>query len=138
MIRISTDPSDVDLDFVHAFLTTSYWSPGISRDDVARGISHSLPFVLLKGNVQIGFARVVTDTVRFSWLCDVFVAEAHQGQGLAKMLLRAVFDDPRFARVQRWMLGTRDAHTLYEQFGFSDMHDPKRFMIKHCFSAKCV
>jgi GNAT superfamily N-acetyltransferase len=129
-IAVSTDPADVDLDVTHGYLTRSYWSPGISREDVAEAIRHSYPFTLLDGRAQIGFARVVTDRIRFAWLCDVFVLETHQGRSLGKTLVEGVLNDPRFARLRRWMLGTRDAHGLYRQYGFSELPEPARFMIK--------
>jgi GNAT superfamily N-acetyltransferase len=131
MIRISTDPADVDLDVTHGYLTRSYWSPGISRDDVAAAITQSLPFTMLEDGAQIGFARAITDRIRFAWLCDVFVLETHQGRGLGKQLVGAVLNDPRFARLQRWMLGTKDAHELYRQYGFVEPPDPGRYMVKN-------
>ena len=54
---ISTDPSRLDVDAIHAFLTRSYWAEGIPRDIVARSLRHALCFGLYDGDKQIGLAR---------------------------------------------------------------------------------
>jgi GNAT superfamily N-acetyltransferase len=128
---VSTDPSRIDLDRVRAFLTRSYWAEGIPRETVARSIEHSIPFGLYDGREQIGFARVVTDRATFAWLADVYVEEGHRGKGLGKLLMCAVMAHPELQSLRRWMLGTRDAHGLYRQFGFSELARPERWMDKH-------
>lgn len=116
--RITTDPRRVDLDTVWGFLRTSYWSPGIERDVVARALANSLLFSLLdRDGRQAGFARAVTDRARFAWLADVFVLEPHRGRGLGVWLVQSVLEHPDLAGL-RIVLGTADAHGLYERFGF--------------------
>lgn len=116
--RISTDPAELDREAIWGFLTTSYWSPGIARETVERSIDNSLPFAVLADDGALaGFARVVTDTTRFGWIADVFVLPEHRGRGLGVWLVEAIVADPRLANL-RLMLATRDAHTLYERFGF--------------------
>ena len=100
------------------FLRTAYWSPGIERDVVNRGIDNSLVFGLFAPEgQQAGFARVVTDWARFAWLADVFVLEPHRGKGLGVWLVETVVNDPQLASL-RIVLATADAHGLYERFGF--------------------
>jgi GNAT superfamily N-acetyltransferase len=125
---VSTDPSRLDIRRIHAFLTTSYWSPGVSLDRVARAIGHSLPFGLYAGDEQVGFARVVTDTATLAYIADVYVEGAHRGCGLGKLLMRAVMAHPALQDIRRWSLGTRDAHGLYRQFGFGPVRSPERWM----------
>ena len=117
---ISTDPSRLDLDVIHGFLVRSYWAEGRARERVARSIAHSLPFGLYHRDAQVGFARVVSDRVVIAFLADVFVLEAHRGRALGKWLVETVLAHPELQTVRRWMLGTRDAHGLYRQFGFAD------------------
>lgn len=117
---ISTDPARLDLDVVHGFLSRSYWAEGRSRERVAQAIAGSLPFGLYHPTGQAGFARVVTDYVVIAYLADVFVLEPHRGKGLGKWLVEVVSGTPELGRIRRWILGTRDAHGLYRQFGFSD------------------
>lgn len=127
---VSTDPSLLDIDRIHAFLTASYWAEGVPPDVVARSIKYSMPFGLYDGRAQIGFARVITDFATYAYLADVYVEEEYQGQGLGKLLMRAVMDHPDLQGMRRWLLGTRDAHGLYRQFGFTELRRPERWMEK--------
>ena len=115
---ISTDPARLDRELIWRFLQTAYWSPGIERDVVDRGIDHSSVFGLFAPDgAQAGFARLVTDWARFAWLADVFVLEAHRGRGLGVWLVDTIVNQPD-VRGLRVMLATADAHGLYERFGF--------------------
>jgi GNAT superfamily N-acetyltransferase len=122
--EISTDPARLDIDAIHAFLTQSYWSPGIQRSTVARAISHSLCFGAFCAGQQVGFARVVTDRTTFAYLCDVYVLEAHRGRGLARQLIDRVVHHPDLQGLRRMMLATRDAHGLYARYGFEPLAAP--------------
>lgn len=124
---ISTDSDRLDREAIWRFLRTSYWSPGIARETVERGIANSMPFGLFApGGEQAGFARVVSDRTRFAWLADVFVLEPHRGQGLGVWLVATVLSHPELAGL-RFLLGTADAHGLYERFGFVPV-DSERMM----------
>ena len=126
---ISTDPSKLDLDTVHAFLSReSYWAEGISRERLDTAIEHSLPFGLYHNGVQIGFARAISDFSTFAYLADVYIDEDYRGRGLSKLLLEAVLAHPRLLKLRRWMLGTLDAHGLYAQLGFIPLEEPARWM----------
>lgn len=126
---ITTDPADLDLDFVHRFLSEeAYWSPGVAREVVERSIENSLNFMLLHRDDQVGFARVVTDRATFAWLADVFVVGAHRRDGLGKWLVETALSHPDLRTLRRWVLATADAHGLYAQFGFSPMAGDSRFM----------
>jgi GNAT superfamily N-acetyltransferase len=125
---ISTDPAQMDIDAVHAYLTRSYWAEGISRAVVAKSVEGSLCFGLFDGSRQIGFARVITDRSTFAYLCDVYVLEDYRGRGLGKKLMKAVCTHPDLQGVRRFVLITRDAHGLYDQFGFTPLKDPSRYM----------
>jgi GNAT superfamily N-acetyltransferase len=93
---ISTDPSRLDRDLLHRFLSEeAYWSPGVPRQVVERSIENSLNFGLYRGDDQAGFARVVTDYATFGWLADVFVLGPHRGQGLGKWLVETVISHPK-------------------------------------------
>jgi GNAT superfamily N-acetyltransferase len=125
---ISTDRARLDVDAIHGYLARSYWSPGIPREVVARAIEHSICFGAYHGPDQVGFARVITDEATFAYLADVYVLEAHRGQGLSKRLMEAVMAHPSLQRIRRFMLVTRDAHGLYRQFGFVDTQTPEMLM----------
>jgi GNAT superfamily N-acetyltransferase len=125
---ISSDPARMDIDSVHRFLSDeAYWSPGVPEDVVRRAIAGSIVFGLYRGSEQVGLARVVSDRATFAWLCDVYVLKEHRGHGLGKWLMECVKAHPELQGLRRWLLATRDAHGLYEQFGFEPV-DPGRFM----------
>jgi GNAT superfamily N-acetyltransferase len=128
-VRVSTDPADVDVDWLHAALSErAYWALGRSRAAVATSIAHSLCFTALDGARQVGFARVITDQTTFAWVCDVFVHEDARGQGIGIRLLEAIVGDPRLQTV-RMALNTGDAHALYERYGgFTGLASPERWM----------
>jgi GNAT superfamily N-acetyltransferase len=129
---ISTDARLLDLSVIHDFLANrSYWSPGVPIDTVRRAVEGSLSFGLYEHSRQIGFARVVTDRATFAWLCDVFVLEEYRGRGLSKWLIGCVTSHPSLQGLRRFMLGTRDAHTLYSRFGFKPLADPARILEVH-------
>jgi GNAT superfamily N-acetyltransferase len=126
---ISTDPARLDLDLIHHYLShESYWATGRSREVVTRSIENSLPFGIYKGKDQVGFARIVTDYATFAWVADVFVLAEHRGRGLSKWLMEVIIAHPRLQGFRRWVLSTKDAHALYEKFGFIKLHRPERWM----------
>jgi GNAT superfamily N-acetyltransferase len=129
---ISTDPSRLNLDVIHRFLTNCYWAKGIPRDVVARSIEHSLCFGVYDGSgAQVGFARVVSDFATVAYLGDVFVLERHRGRGLSKWMMECVTQHPALQNLRRWILVTRDAHRLYSQFGFTPVKAPESYMELH-------
>jgi GNAT superfamily N-acetyltransferase len=119
----------VDLDVVHGFLRTAYWSPGVPRDVVARAIANSVVVgVYAPDGAQVAFARAVTDRATFAWIADVFVLPSHQGHGLGRFVVSTLLDHPDLQGLRRTLLATADAHTLYRSYGFDDLPNPGRFL----------
>ncbi len=125
---ITTDPARMDLDLIHGCLARFYWAEGIPRHVVARSLENSLCFGVFRGGAQLGFARVITDRATFAYLADVFVLEEHRGRGLSRRLMEAVMGHPDLQGLRGWYLKTRDAHALYEKFGFTGLKSPERSM----------
>jgi len=126
---ISTDNDRLNLPIIHDFIANqSYWGRGRNLETVQLALENSLTFGLYKIDEQVGFARVVTDYCTFAWLADVFVVEAHRGIGLSKWLMEVVMNHPQLINMRRWILATKDAHGLYEQFGFAALLQPERWM----------
>ena len=128
MIVVTMDPSRFDLDVIHGFLVNSYWARGIPRDVVARAMEHSLCFGALEGDRQVGFARVISDRATYAYVSDVFVLESHRGRGVGTRLMAAIMSHPDLQGLRRWTLFTRDAHGLYERYGFREGRHPERLM----------
>ncbi len=129
-ILISTDKKKLDIDFIHQFLTRSYWAKGRTKEEVQTSIDHCLCFGVYLENKQIGFARMLTDHTVFGYLMDVFIIEEHRGKGFSKRLIKTITEHPELKPVKRWMLATHDAHGLYSKFGFKEIEHPSRWMTK--------
>lgn len=127
--EISTDRERIDVELVFHYLSEeSYWATGIPRDVVERAIDNSLCFGVYHGEALVGFARIVTDRATFALVADVFILESHRGKGLSKWLMREVMDHHDLQGLRRLLLLTSDAHSLYAQFGFTELGNPQRFM----------
>jgi GNAT superfamily N-acetyltransferase len=129
--EVSTDAARLDVSAIHAFLAATYWSPGIPLTTVERAIKNSVCVGAYLHAQQVGFARMVTDKATFAYLADVYVLEQHRGNGLSKRMLQDLLQMQELQGLGRMMLATRDAHALYERFGFKSLATPARFMELH-------
>jgi GNAT superfamily N-acetyltransferase len=128
---ITTETSFFNVEFIHEFLSKSYWAEDIPIETVQKSIENSLCFGVFHLGRQIGFARVITDKATFGYLADVFIDEAYRGQGLSKWLMEEIMAHEDLQGLRRFMLATRDAHGLYRQSGFSELTFPERWMQIH-------
>jgi GNAT superfamily N-acetyltransferase len=129
--EVSTNPARLNVKAIHAFLAATYWSPGIPLATVERAINHSVTVGAYKYGQQVGFARIITDKATFAYLADVYVLEEHRGNGLSTRMMEALLQLEELQGLRRMMLATRDAHGLYERFGFKPLARPARFMELH-------
>ena len=127
---LSTDPARLDVAVIHRWLSEeSYWARHIPRATVERSIAHSLNFGVYAPDGRLaGYARIISDYTTFAWLCDVFVLAEHRGHGLSKWLMEQMLAHPDLQGLRRYMLGTWDAHGLYQQFGYEPIARPERLM----------
>ncbi|MFJ7971513.1 GNAT family N-acetyltransferase [Psychrobacillus sp. NPDC096389] len=134
---ISTDKNFLDVEVIYNFLSKeSYWLKGTTKEIVEVSIKNSIIcYGIYDGNPadgsakQIGFARVVSDLVRFSWLGDVFVLPEYRGRGLSKWLMQIITENPKLKGTS-FQLATKDAHTLYAQFGFKPLEQLENRMAR--------
>lgn len=115
--RITDDKIGITPQAVKKLLDGSYWAPDRSLDLIEKTLENSVCVGVFLDEALVGFARVVTDKAVFAWIADVIVAEAHRGQGLGKEIIRFIQAYPDIPEHSQ-LLRTRDAHGLYEQFGF--------------------
>ena len=119
--EVDDDRGRLDRGTIHAYLgTEAYWSAGRTRAEQDELIDGSVRVVgLYRDGSQVGFARASTfDAGRFMYLADVYVLEECRGRGLGVELVREMIENGPYAD-RRWILHTRDAHGLYERFGFA-------------------
>jgi GNAT superfamily N-acetyltransferase len=126
--EVTTDPSRLNIDVIHGFLSRCYWAECIPREIVERSIRGSLCFGAYRGDAQIGFARVISDRATYAYIADVFVLEPFRGGGVGKLLMKCIMSHPDLQHLRRWSLLTRDAHSLYRPFGFDIPRHPERYM----------
>lgn len=72
----------------------------------------------------VGIARVMTDGILYSFLCDLAVEPDVQGLGIGRRLAEAIFD--RCAGTQLILIGTGNTagmNSLYARFGFTRLND---------------
>ena len=118
--ELDDDRARLDRVAVHAYLGgVSYWAEGRTRERQDELIDASARVVgLYHDGRQIGFARAVDcDAAGFMYLADVYVLDEHRGRGLGVELIEEIVERGPFAG-RRWVLHTRDMHSLYEKFGF--------------------
>jgi GNAT superfamily N-acetyltransferase len=127
--EIDTDKRRLDIAAIHRFLTTeAYWAKNRSLEQTLTAIENSLCFGVYKGREQVGFARIITDKATFAYVGDVFITKQHRGKGISKWLMQIIVDQPDLQGLRRWLLATRDAHELYQKFGFAGLVHPERWM----------
>ena len=119
-VELDDDRRRVDPEAVYRYLRDeSYWARDRSRADVERSIREAARVVgLYRDERLIGFARVISDGVHVAHLCDVYVLSQFRGRGFGVELVREAVDNGPHAELG-WTLATKDAHGLYERFGFS-------------------
>jgi GNAT superfamily N-acetyltransferase len=128
--ELTGDPARIDPAAAHAYLTRSYWSPGIPLETVRRAIANSICVAALNHGEQVAMARVVSDRATFAYLADVYVLEEHRGRGLSHAMLEWLDRHPELQGLRRWALFTKDAQGLYEAHGWSVYPHPERMMTR--------
>ena len=120
--QVSTDKEKLDIQAIHQYLTRSTWAKGIDLDTVSASIENSLNFGVYRNELQIGFARLITDYSTFAYLCDVYVLEEYQGDGLGRWVMECIHNHPLFEQLRRIVLFTTTAPWLYEKFGYQPVN----------------
>jgi len=115
--NFNDDKSLISIDKVCELLGNSYWANNRKREITVKAIENSICIGIYLKERMIGFARIVTDHATMYWLCDVIIEEKYRNNGLGKKLIEAITQmkelDGMFG-----ILATRDAHGLYEKYGF--------------------
>jgi GNAT superfamily N-acetyltransferase len=125
---ITSEKHQLDIEYITAFISQTYWAKDRSLETMQTCVDNSLNFGVFLSGKQIGYARVVTDYAQFAYLLDVFIDEEHQGQGYSKILMKHMLENELLKHVKVWRLATSDAHGLYREFGFTELSKPENMM----------
>ena len=127
--RIIEGMEQNNVDDVERLLKTTYWANQRPAEQIARSMRNSSCYGVWSDEERklIGFARVISDYATTWYLCDVVIDPRYRHQGLGKALVSHIVSRPEYAGL-RGILITRDAHGLYEQYGFETVNG--RVMVK--------
>lgn len=136
---IATDKSKLDIDKIYQYISTaSYWGKGRTLEEVQTTIANSFCFGLYDAHDnQIGFARLVTDYVLFAYIMDVIVFPEYQGRGFGKEIIAYIMNHDILKKVKTVALKTKDAHSLYERYGFKKVGDSVFWMAIDKIKLEC-
>jgi nitroimidazol reductase NimA-like FMN-containing flavoprotein (pyridoxamine 5'-phosphate oxidase superfamily)/N-acetylglutamate synthase-like GNAT family acetyltransferase len=111
-----------DLENAVSLLQDEYWNVGVPREVIARALLHSAVWVGARdeNGALIATARANTDASRHAFIADVAIAAGWRRRGLGQALVRMLLDHPAMRDVRNIRLGTADAQSFYEKFGFGD------------------
>jgi len=112
---------------IQFLLNQTYWASDRTFEKVVKSISTSECIAVYDGELIIGFARIVTDYCTVFWICDVVVDKNYRGKGIGKMMLNHIRTLDYYKDL-KGILATKDAHGLYEQYGFHK--EKEKFMSK--------
>ena len=127
--RIINDPDKIKSEEVLRLLKMTYWANNRTIEQIEESMASSFCYGLFLAEEErlVGFARVISDLATTYYLCDVIIDPEYQHQGFGKALVSHIVSLPQYRKL-RGILLTKDAHGLYEKFGFETVKD--RAMVK--------
>jgi len=127
-IEIRDGFENMDFEKVTEMLSKTVWSPKIKIDDVKTGAENSALVVgAFYNNIQVGYARVVSDIIKFAYIADVYVDENYRHNGIATKMMKHILSHESMKRIYRWYLRSA-ADELYKKIGFVPDTDPDKWM----------
>lgn len=119
--ELDDDRDRLDMEQISAWIRDAYWAVGRTHEQVLISWRNSaVVFGLYRDGTMAGCARVISDLVTTAYLADVFIAPEHRGQKIGTWMMEAIVGHPELSTL-RWLLHTRDAHSLYRRVGFLDV-----------------
>ncbi len=125
--HISTDKTKLNIESVIALLKQTYWASERTEEAIIKSIENSICYGVYESDDLVGFGRVVTDYSTVFWICDIIIDENYRGKNLGKKIVEKIMATKEFDGLLG-ILATKDAHGLYEQYGF--VKEPEKFMMK--------
>lgn len=127
-IRICDGYENMDFVKVTQMLSQAVWSMGIGIEEVKQGaVNSALVVGAFHENLQVGYARVISDKTRFAYIADVYVDENFRHQGIAEQIMKFILAHQSLNGVHQWLLRSA-ADELYKKVGFVPLSEPERWM----------
>ena len=122
--RIVEGKENIKVEDVVRLLKMTYWADSRPVEIIDKSMENSKCVGLYVDGVErlVGFARVISDYATTYYLCDVIIDEDYQHKGLGKALVSYVVSMPDYKGL-RGLLVTKDAHKLYEKYGYEIIND---------------
>ena len=122
--RIVEGKENIRVEDVVRLLKMTYWADSRPVEKIDKSMENSKCVGLYVDGVErlVGFARVISDYATTYYLCDVIIDEDYQHKGLGKALVSYVVSMPDYKGL-RGLLVTKDAHKLYEKYGYEIIND---------------
>ena len=126
---IIDDAGKMRIEDVMDLLKQTYWADKRSMAQVKKSMENSKCYGVYAEEEKklVGFLRVISDFATTYYVCDVIIDEIYQKKGLGAALVSYVENLPEYQGL-RGILITRDAHGLYEKFGYETLNG--RAMVK--------
>lgn len=120
----------MDFEKVTRMLSNAFWCPGIGIDEVKTGAMNSALVVgaFSQDMEQVGYARVISDKIRFAYIVDVYVDENYRLKRIGQKLIQYILTHSELMDVYQWLLITKDAHGVYGKVGFETITRPSDWM----------
>ena len=127
--RIVSSAENINSEEVLRLLKMTYWANNRTIEQIEESMASSFCYGLFLAEEErlVGFARVISDLATTYYLCDVIIDPEYQHQGFGKALVSHIVSLPQYRKL-RGILLTKDAHGLYEKYGFETVND--RAMVK--------
>lgn len=117
--------NDMQVGQLYDLFQQMWWTRGRTMDDISTMLKNSMSFGLIENDSQflIGYARVLTDEIKYAFIFDVMTVENHRGRGLGKMLMEGIISHPKLKNVKNFELTCApDIVAFYRKFNFSESY----------------
>ena len=127
--RIIEGSEKMNLDEVVRLLKMTYWADKRPVEQIRKSMDNSSCYGVYLDDEKklVGFARVISDYATTYYLCDVIIDTLYQHKGLGTALVSYIESLSEYSGL-RGILMTRDAHNLYQKFGYEVLNG--RVMVK--------
>lgn len=113
---------------LYSLFQKSQWNKTMEEISVILRNSLSFGLVEIETKKLIGYARVLTDEIKYAFIFDLVVDEKHRKKGLGKMLMEEIISHPKLKNIKNFELTCAPGMMpFYKKFGFSEEYISAEF-----------